>query len=187
MSSFAATVFIAGLVTVGVSLMALLIALTVMLQNCHRHNAGVIEMQKPADDFDYCRILALHIELNHLDSDSFPLVCKELAVQLIEDGQYARELNVTLRVVENYFSSIKPGEGGRDVVLMDADDLFPSDYFALDQMHRYLFSFLASQSSFVFSHACQFALQGDLKLSITEVPWSFSVITSRVLCPSSSM
>ncbi|XP_027161607.1 uncharacterized protein At2g39920 isoform X2 [Coffea eugenioides] len=137
MSSFAATVFVAGLVTVGVSLMTLLIALTVMLQNCQRQNAGVVEMQKPSDDYEFCRILALHIEINHLDSDSFPLVCKELAFQFIGDGQYIRELNATLRVVENYFSSIRPGEDGRDVVLMDADDLLPSDYDSLDQFNEY--------------------------------------------------
>lgn len=137
MSSFAATVFIAGLVTVGVSLMTLLIALTVMLQDCQRQNAGVVEMQKPVDDYDFCRILALHIELNHLDSDSFPGVCKELAFQLIGDGQNSRELNATWKVVENYFSSVRPREDGRDVVLMDADDLLPSDYDSFDQSNQY--------------------------------------------------
>ncbi|KAL3521174.1 hypothetical protein ACH5RR_019323 [Cinchona calisaya] len=137
MSSFAAIVFISGLVTVGVSLLTLLIAITVMLQNCQRQHAGVLELQKPADDYGYCRILALHIELNHLDLDSFPSVCKELAARFIRDDHYIRELNITLRVVENYFSSIRPGEDGRDVVLMDADDFFPAEYFANYQLlHR---------------------------------------------------
>ncbi|KAL3523938.1 hypothetical protein ACH5RR_016772 [Cinchona calisaya] len=138
MSSCAAIVFIAGLVVVGFSLMTLLIALSVMLQNCQRQNSGVVDVQKPAEDYDYCRILALHIELNHLGSDSFPSICKALAVQFIRDGQYIRELNITLSMVENYFSSIRPGEDGQDVVLMDVDDFFPLEHFAIDHlMHRF--------------------------------------------------
>lgn len=52
MPSFAATIFIAGLLTVGVSRISLLIALTVMLQSCRCQTAGVVEMQKSSEDYD---------------------------------------------------------------------------------------------------------------------------------------
>lgn len=77
----------------------------------------------------------MHVELNHLDSDSFPSICKGTAIQFIRDGHYTRELNTTMRVVNNYFSSIRPEEDGLGVVLIDADDLFfPSEHVSIDQL-----------------------------------------------------
>ncbi|KAI5670541.1 hypothetical protein M9H77_10905 [Catharanthus roseus] len=134
MSSFAATVFIGGLVTVGVSLMTLLIALAVMLQSCQSKNAGMVELRSSADLHDYCKILALHLELNHLDSDTLPTICQEHTAQYFRDGHYTKELNITLMLIENYFSSIRPG--GQDVVLMDADDLFASELFYVNQLQK---------------------------------------------------
>lgn len=143
MSSFAATVFIAGLVTVGVSMMTLLIALTVMLQSCQNKNSGIIELQKAADYHEYCKIYTLHLELNHLDSDSLPAVCKKYTAEYIRDGNYMRELNITLKLIENYFSSTRPSADGGNVVLMDADDVFVSEFFYIDQLQkRYVSSFL---------------------------------------------
>lgn len=138
MSSFAATVFIGGLVTVGVSLMTLLIALAVMLQSCQSKNAGMVELRSSADLHDYCKILALHLELNHLDSDTLPTICQEHTAQYFRDGHYTKELNITLMLIENYFSSIRPG--GQDVVLMDADDLFASELFYVNQLQKRYFS-----------------------------------------------
>nr|GLL20913.1 uncharacterized protein At2g39920 [Ipomoea trifida] len=130
MSSFAATVFISGLVTVGVSIMTLLITLTVMLQSCQNKNSGVIEglrASKSTYNYHYCLAFAMHMELNNLDSDSFPEICKDAAIQYIKEGQYMNDLNVTVQLAENYFSTIEPLEDGKDVVLMDADDFFPED------------------------------------------------------------
>lgn len=130
MSSFAATVFIAGLVTVGVSLMTLLITLTVMLQSCQNKNSGVVQSlqsSKSTYSYHYCLAFAMHMELNNLDSDSFPEICKDAAIQYIKEGQYMKDLNVTMQLAENYFSTIKPLEDGRDVVLMDVDDFLPED------------------------------------------------------------
>lgn len=136
LSSFAATVFIAGLVTLGVSLMTLLIALTVMLQACQNKNSGIMELQKTADYHDYCKILTLHLELNHLDSDSLPTVCQNYTAQYIRAGHYMRELNITLKLIENYISSTRPNADGGNVVLMDADDLFVSEVFYIDQLQK---------------------------------------------------
>ncbi|KAA8534115.1 hypothetical protein F0562_031692 [Nyssa sinensis] len=126
-TNFAATIFIAALVTVGVLLITLLIALTVMLQSCQNKNAGVIEMWKSSDDYSYCKIFALHAELNRLDADYFPAICKAVAIHYIKEGQYMRDLNTTMLVSENYFSIVRPLDDGLDIVLMDVDDLLPSN------------------------------------------------------------
>ncbi|XP_062154605.1 uncharacterized protein At2g39920 isoform X2 [Alnus glutinosa] len=112
MTSFAATIFIAGLVTVGVLLITLLIALTVMLQSCQK--------------------------LNGLEADEFPSICRAFAIQYIRVGQYARDLNATMQVVENYFSSIMPLKNGLDVVLIDIDDILSSNPHHTNLlMHRF--------------------------------------------------
>uniref|UniRef100_A0A2P2IV15 Acid phosphatase n=1 Tax=Rhizophora mucronata TaxID=61149 RepID=A0A2P2IV15_RHIMU len=125
MTSFAATIFIAGLATVGVLLITLLIALTVMLQTCESRSKGVVEINKKIDGYDYCRTFTLHAEMNSLGLDAIPPICKILANQHITDGQYERDLNISLWVVERYFDSIVPLGNGLDVVLMDIDDIFP--------------------------------------------------------------
>ncbi|KAJ9160255.1 hypothetical protein P3X46_025673 [Hevea brasiliensis] len=127
MTSFAATIFIGALVTVGVVFITLLIALSVMLQSCENRSKGVIEIQKPNDDYNYCKIFALHAELNNLGPEDFPSICRSLAVQHIKEGQYERELNSTKQLVEKYFDSVVPLNDELDVVLMDIDDILPSN------------------------------------------------------------
>ncbi|GMP23268.1 hypothetical protein CsSME_00000935 [Camellia sinensis var. sinensis] len=125
MTSFAATLFLAALVTCGVLLVTLLIALTVMLQSCESRNAGIVEISKANENYNYCKIFSLHAELNSLDVDQFPEICRITAVQYIKEGQYAKDLNLTMGVAENYFNGVRPLEDGLDMVLMDIDDFLP--------------------------------------------------------------
>ena len=128
MTSFAAAVFVAALVTAGVLLLTLLVTLTVMLQSCQTKNAGVVEMYRSSDDYNYCKNFALNLELNRLNVDSLPSFCQNVAIKYIKKGQYRRELNITVFIVENYLSSRRPLGDGLDVVLVDIDDFLPSDY-----------------------------------------------------------
>ncbi|CAK9173600.1 unnamed protein product [Ilex paraguariensis] len=130
--SFAAMMLIAALVTVGVSLITLLITLLVMLKSCESRSAGVVEVWKSSDDYSYCKLFALHAELNRLDIDSFPAICKDVAVQYIKQGQYMRDLNITVGIAERYLGTVKPSHDGLDVVLMDIDDLFLSEFYYTD-------------------------------------------------------
>ncbi|XP_052177430.1 uncharacterized protein At2g39920 isoform X2 [Diospyros lotus] len=134
MTSFAATIFIAGLVTVGVLLITLLIALTVMLQSCESRSAGLVEISRPNDSYNYCKILSLQAELNGLDVDDLPEICKTATIQYIKQGHYARDLNLTVAIAEHYFDSVKPLEGGMDLVLIDIDDFFPSSSHYTDPL-----------------------------------------------------
>ncbi|KAL6984691.1 hypothetical protein U1Q18_018072, partial [Sarracenia purpurea var. burkii] len=52
--------------------------------------------------------------------------CMAVAVHYIKEGQYARDLNHTIWMAENYFEAVKPLKDGLDLVLMDVDDFFPS-------------------------------------------------------------
>ncbi|KAI3470842.1 hypothetical protein Pfo_027505 [Paulownia fortunei] len=136
MSSFAATVFISGLVTVGISLLSLLVALTVMLQSCERRNSGVLEMYRYKNSYDYCRNFALHAELNSLGADSLPAICKDVDTLYVKGGQYKRDLNITIGMAEDFFSSVRAQYDGRDIVLMDADDLASETLFTYKLMYR---------------------------------------------------
>ncbi|KAJ7964034.1 Acid phosphatase-like protein [Quillaja saponaria] len=127
MTSFAATIFIAALVTVGVLVITLLIALTVMLQSCQSKSAGIIEIQRISDDYNFCKVYALHVELNGLEANDFPKVCRAFSIQYIEGGQYARDLDSTKAVVEDYFNSVRPINDDLDVVLIDIDDILSSN------------------------------------------------------------
>lgn len=127
MSSFVAIVFISGLVTVGISLLSLLVAFAVMLNSCERQNSGVPEMYRSTPGYDYCRNLALHAELNSLSEDLFPGICTDITAWYIKEGQYKNDLNITFTIAEKFFSSIRPQADGRDVVLMDADDFLTSE------------------------------------------------------------
>ncbi|KAF5752546.1 hypothetical protein HS088_TW01G00461 [Tripterygium wilfordii] len=125
MTAFAATIFIAALVTVGVLLITLLIALTVMLQSCQSKNSGVVEIQKLNEDYNYCTMYASHAELNNLGADGFPSVCLSVAIQYIKEHQYERDLNFTMSMIERYFESVLPLDDRLDVVLIDIDDIVP--------------------------------------------------------------
>ena len=132
--SFAATIFIAGLITVGVLLITLLIALTAMLQSCESRNTGIVEISKLNDNYNYCNIFSLHAGsmLNRLDVNDFHKICKITVVQYIKEGQYARDLNFTVWVAESFFNDVKPLEDGLNLVLMDTDDFFPSSFHYTD-------------------------------------------------------
>lgn len=134
MSSFAATVFISGLVTVAISVLSLLVALTVMLHSCESRGSGVLEMYRNTDSCDYCRNFVLHAELNSLNTGQFPAICKDVNVKYVKEGQYKRDLNITVAIVEDFFSSIRPKTDGRDVVLMDADDFLTSETMYADKL-----------------------------------------------------
>lgn len=127
MTSFAGTIFIAALVTIGVLLITLLIALSVMLQSCQSRNSGLVEIPKSSDDHSYCKIFAQHAELNNLEVAEFPSVCRDFGIEYIREGQYWRDLNFTMWMIESYFSSLTPLDDGLDVVLMDVDEISASD------------------------------------------------------------
>lgn len=148
MTSFTATIFIGALVTIGLLLISLLISLMVMLQSCESKNSGVIGFSKSIEDYSNCKIFALHAELNSLEANDYPPLCKDLAIWYIREGQYARDLNATLWMVESYFSSLVPLDDDLDVVLMDIDDIFPSkdNFTSLYRQfsHNLLFMFFVS-------------------------------------------
>lgn len=98
-----------------------------MLQTCQIRNAGVVEIQKSDYDYNNCNILALHLELNNFEGGQIPVKCRVLTIQYIKEGQYARDLNFTMWVVENYFSNVSPLNDGLDVVLVDIDDILSSN------------------------------------------------------------
>ncbi|XP_042512414.1 uncharacterized protein At2g39920 [Macadamia integrifolia] len=126
-TSLAATIFIAALFTVGLLFITLLIALAFMLQSCQSRSSGVIELLQTSDDYGYCKVFTLHAELNALEADEFPKVCKTLAIQYVKEGQYLRDLNLSMSVAESYLSSLAPENDGLDVVLIDLDDFFLSN------------------------------------------------------------
>uniref|UniRef100_A0A1D1YSC9 Uncharacterized protein At2g39920 n=1 Tax=Anthurium amnicola TaxID=1678845 RepID=A0A1D1YSC9_9ARAE len=125
MSSFAATIFIVGLVIVGVLLLTLLIALIIMLQSCQNQNAGVLQQYRNNYMYDYCNIFAFHKQLNNLEAEEFPTACKPYVDSYVNGGQYLLELNISIQVSENYFSTVTPDSF--DVVLMDIDDILLTD------------------------------------------------------------
>ncbi|KAF7816362.1 acid phosphatase-like protein [Senna tora] len=126
MTSFAAIFFISGLFTVGVLLITLVVSLAVMLQSCQSRNAGVPELQSLNHDYSYCKIYALHADLNNLELHNLPKVCRALAIQYVKGGQYGRDLDTTKSLIEDFFNDIQPSDHGLDVVLIDIDDLLPS-------------------------------------------------------------
>ncbi|KAJ0258703.1 Uncharacterized protein HA466_0074540 [Hirschfeldia incana] len=132
MTSLAATIFIASLVTFGVLMLTLLIAISTMLQSCENKNSGIIQVQRLVDDeiesLSYCRILSLHSKLNSLDEEEkssfeLPLLCRDVALQKIKQGIYLRELKFTIQMIVTYFKTIKPGNDSQDVVVVDVDDI----------------------------------------------------------------
>lgn len=58
-----------------------------------------------------------------METDGIPSFCKDFAIQYIKSGQYERDLDSTLQVVENYFCRAAKVDSGQDIVLMDIDDL----------------------------------------------------------------
>ncbi|CAI8586258.1 unnamed protein product [Vicia faba] len=124
-TSFSATIFIAGFAALGLLLITLLVSMAMMLQSCQSNSAGILELRNINDDYSYCKIHSLHAKLNHLKEQNVPETCKDLAVQYIKGGQYARDLDLTKSVIEDYFNGVKPSQDGFDVVLIDIDGIYP--------------------------------------------------------------
>lgn len=123
MSSFAATVFVAALVTIGVLMATLLVALTVMFNSCQSRSLGPIEHSKTSE-YDYCNVFAFHAELNNLDSDEFPAVCKQYSLAYNNRAQFLRDLDLSVQLADNYFSTVEAKADHLDAILMDLDDIF---------------------------------------------------------------
>ncbi|KAL1825177.1 hypothetical protein ACET3Z_011955 [Daucus carota] len=132
MTSCAATILVAALISLGALMMTVLISLTVMLQSCQTKSSGALEMWNSVDDYRDCKIYALNAELNGLDARSVPSFCKDIAIKYIKQGEYMRDLETTSLLVENYLNDIKPLADFLDAVLMDIDDFVPlhSHYFS---------------------------------------------------------
>ncbi|XP_039047045.1 uncharacterized protein At2g39920-like isoform X2 [Hibiscus syriacus] len=127
MTSFAATIFIAGLLTTGVLLVTLVVTLAVMLQSCESRSKGVVQIHKGSDFDHYCKAFSSHGELNILKQSDIPPVCRSLAFGYIEHGEYERDLNLTISMIESFFETISPSNSHPDVVLVDIDDILDSD------------------------------------------------------------
>ncbi|KAL1300199.1 uncharacterized protein At2g39920-like [Arachis ipaensis] len=117
---FAATILITSLATIGLLMITMLVALTMMLQSCQSRGSGVIELQSVNDDYSYCKVHSLHTELNSLEGHNLPSICKDLAIEYVKGGRYARDLEV-------YFDKVKPSDDGVGVVLIDIDGIFPQN------------------------------------------------------------
>lgn len=130
MSSFAATVFVAALVTLGVLLLTLVVSLTVMLNSCQSRNSGVIQHSETSDEYGYCSVFAFHAELNNLEAHDFPATCKHYSLAYGNEGRFFRELNLTVQLAESYFSTVEVSGDSLDAVLMDIDEMLPgiADY-----------------------------------------------------------
>lgn len=127
MTSFAATIFFAGLVTIGVLLVTLVVSLAVMLQSCENKSKGVVEtIDKANDNHHYCEILTLHGELNGLKPDNVPPFCRNFAIQNTETGRYTRDLDFVTRMIENFFDTVSPSKNRTDAVLIDIDNILVS-------------------------------------------------------------
>ncbi|KAJ1422322.1 HAD superfamily [Sesbania bispinosa] len=137
MTSFTATIFVASLVTLGVLLITLLITLVIMLESCQSRNTGVVELLNINDYYSYCRVYSLHAELNNLEGYGLPSICRDLALHYIKGGQYARDLNLTISMIDDYFKSVRPSDDGLDVVLMDIDDIVPLSPYSSNLFHRF--------------------------------------------------
>ena len=123
MSMFAATIFVAALVMIGVLMLTLLVALTVMLNSCQSRGSGVLQLFKTNDEYDYCNHFAFHAELNNLEADEFPTICTQYSLKHSTVGQFVWDLNLTVLLAEIYFSPLKANEDHMDVILMDVHDI----------------------------------------------------------------
>jgi hypothetical protein len=136
MTSFTATIFLASLAILGILLITLLVSLAIMLQSCQSKNGGAIELQNTNDYYSYCRMHSLHAELNSLEEYDIPNICRDLAIHYIREGQYAKDLNLLMSMIDDYFKSLRPSENGLDVVLIDIDDIIASNPYSSNFYHR---------------------------------------------------
>ncbi|KAG0475171.1 hypothetical protein HPP92_014857 [Vanilla planifolia] len=122
MSSFTATIFIAALVSVGLTLLTLLVALVMMLKSCQSTGSGVLEHGKESYLLDYCNLFVFHAELNNMKAGEIPVICKFHDLHYFK-RRYLQDFNTSLRFVEEHFSRLMPDDDGLDVILLDADDV----------------------------------------------------------------
>ncbi|CAI8597304.1 unnamed protein product [Vicia faba] len=134
MSSFTATIFVVSLVTLGVLLITLLVSLVIMLQSCQSKSTGVIELVNMNDYYSYCRVYSLHAEINRLERYDLPNICRDLTIHYIKGGHYAKELNLIVSMIDDYFKNLRPSDNGLDVVLLDIDDIVPPNSY--QRFHR---------------------------------------------------
>ncbi|KAL5070554.1 hypothetical protein RYX36_021441, partial [Vicia faba] len=134
MSSFTATVFVVSLVTLGVLLITLLVSLVIMLQSCQSKSTGVIELVNMNNYYSYCRVYSLHAEINRLERYDLPNICRDLTIHYIKGGHYAKELNLIVSMIDDYFKNLRPSDNGLDVVLLDIDDIVPPNSY--QRFHR---------------------------------------------------
>ncbi|KAL5066464.1 hypothetical protein RYX36_028201 [Vicia faba] len=134
MSSFTATIFVVSLVTLGVLLITLLVSLVIMLQSCQSKSTGVIELVNMNNYYSYCRVYSLHAEINRLERYDLPNICRDLTIHYIKGGHYAKELNLIVSMIDDYFKNLRPSDNGLDVVLLDIDDIVPPNSY--QRFHR---------------------------------------------------
>ncbi|ERN09666.1 uncharacterized protein At2g39920 [Amborella trichopoda] len=140
-TSFAASIFIAALVTFGALVFTLVIALAFMLESCHTKTNGNIELGMATKEHDYCRSLASNAELNGFQINELLADCKDYVVHYIKKDRYHHELNMSIQVVDNYLSTLVPNKDGLDVILMDIDGILfssPSNYHDQTRFRLYL-------------------------------------------------
>ncbi|WJX38385.1 hypothetical protein P8452_26053 [Trifolium repens] len=137
MTSFTATIFLASLAILGILLITLLVSLAIMLQSCQSKNGGAIQLQNTNDYYSYCRVHSLHAELNSLEEYDIPNICRDLAIHYIKGGQYAKDLNLIMSMIDDYFKSMRRSENGLDVVLIDIDDIVPSNPYSSNFYQRF--------------------------------------------------
>ncbi|MED6219618.1 hypothetical protein PIB30_037420 [Stylosanthes scabra] len=141
MTSCAAIIFVASLVTVGVLLMTLVVSLTIMLKSCQSKSSGVIELQNVKNDdyyYSYCKMHhSLHAELNNLEGYYVPNICRDLSVNYVKEGQYGRDMELTSSMIHDYFNTVTPSYDGLDSVLMDIDNIFPMNPRSSNLFHRF--------------------------------------------------
>ncbi|PIA54438.1 hypothetical protein AQUCO_00900762v1 [Aquilegia coerulea] len=80
-TSYAAAMFIAAMVTIGVLFITIIATLTVMLRSCQNRNAGVLQLGVRSDE----KMFILHAELNRLEVEEFPSICKTHIIQYFKE------------------------------------------------------------------------------------------------------
>ncbi|WVY90445.1 hypothetical protein V8G54_035959 [Vigna mungo] len=130
-TSFVATILVAALAAAGLLLITLLVSLAMMLQSCQSSHAGIVELRNINDEYNYCKVYSLHAKLNNLEGHNFPNLCKDLAIGYIKGGQYARDLDSTKSLMDDYFNSVRPSDDDDlDVVLIDIDGIVSPNLYS---------------------------------------------------------
>ncbi|PIN10151.1 Acid phosphatase [Handroanthus impetiginosus] len=134
MKSLYAVVYFCMFALALVSISGLIVVIVMKIKYRERLTAEALEKYRNPS-YDYCRHLAFHAEMNSLSADVFPAtICKDINTWYVKEGQYRRDLNITVRIAEDFFSSVRKKNDSRDVVLMDADDFLTMKTFDTNRM-----------------------------------------------------